>query len=123
MKIHTFLDKCCTILKGSHSNMGLNPVAEINMGLQTTRALVHFNVDHLKELVDDIGHNNAHQRNGIFAQSAGHGIGHIAQLAHGLLHLVVGFRGKAAGFVDHPGHRGNGKPGVFRDRLDGYRLF
>ena len=53
MKIHTFLDKCCTILKGSHSNMGLNPVAEINMGLQTTRALVHFNVDHLKELVDD----------------------------------------------------------------------
>ena len=53
MKIHTFLDKCCTILKGSNANMGLNPVAEINMGLQTTRALVHFNTDHLKELIAD----------------------------------------------------------------------
>ena len=53
MKIHTFLDKCCTILKDSSSNMGLNPVAEINMGLKTTRALVHFNIDHLKELIED----------------------------------------------------------------------
>ena len=53
MKIHTFLDKCCTILKGSKSNLGLNPVAEINMGIQTTRARVQFNTDHLKELVDD----------------------------------------------------------------------
>ena len=53
MKIHTFLDKCCTILKGSKSNFGLNPVAELNMGLQTSRALVHFNTDHLKELVED----------------------------------------------------------------------
>ena len=53
MKIHTFLDKCCTIVKGSKANLGLNPVAELNMGLQTTRALVHFNTDHLKELVDD----------------------------------------------------------------------
>lgn len=53
MKIHTFLDKCCTILKGSKANLGLNPIAEINMGLKTTRALVHFNTDHLKELIDD----------------------------------------------------------------------
>lgn len=53
MKIHTFLDKCCTILKGSNANMGLNPVAELNMGLKTTRALIHFNTDHIKELVDD----------------------------------------------------------------------
>ena len=53
MKIHTFLDKCCTIVKGSKANMGLNPVAELNMGIKTTRALVHFNTDHLKELVDN----------------------------------------------------------------------
>ena len=53
MKIHTFLDKCCTIVKGSKSNMGLNPVAEIDMGLLVARALVHFNTDHLKELVED----------------------------------------------------------------------
>ena len=53
MKIHTFLDKCCTIVKGSKSNLGLNPVAEINMGARVTRALVHFNTDHLKNLVED----------------------------------------------------------------------
>ena len=53
MKIHTFLDKCCTIVKGSKANLGLNPVAEINMGLKTTRALVHFNTEHLKKLFDD----------------------------------------------------------------------
>lgn len=53
MKIHTFLDKCCTIVKDSKVNMGLNPVAEINMGAKTTRALIHFNTDHLKEIVDD----------------------------------------------------------------------
>ena len=53
MKIHTFLDKCCTILKGSHANMGLNPVAELNMGMKTTRALIHFNTDHIKQLIED----------------------------------------------------------------------
>lgn len=53
MKIHTFLDKCCTILRGSTANMGLNPVAELNMGLKNTRAVIHFNTDHLKELVDN----------------------------------------------------------------------
>lgn len=53
MKIHTFLDKCCTILRGSNANMGLNPVAELNMGLQNTRALIHFNTDHIKELIED----------------------------------------------------------------------
>lgn len=53
MKIHTFLDKCCTIIKGSKSNLGLNPVAELNMGLKTSRALIHFNTDHLKEMVED----------------------------------------------------------------------
>ena len=53
MKIHTFLDKCCTIIKGSKANLGLNPVAELNMGLKTSRALVHFNTGHLIEMVED----------------------------------------------------------------------
>ena len=53
MKIHTFLDKCCTIIKGSRANLGLNPVAELNMGLLTSRALIHFNTDHLKQLIED----------------------------------------------------------------------
>lgn len=53
MKIHTFLDKCCTIVKDSNANLGLNPVAELNMGLKTTRALIHFNTDHIKELIED----------------------------------------------------------------------
>ena len=53
MKIHTFLDKCCTIMRGSNANLGLNPVAELNMGLVNSRAVIHFNTDHLKELIED----------------------------------------------------------------------
>ena len=47
---HTFLDKCCTILKGSDLNTGLNPVAELNYGKEVTRALIHFDIEHLQEL-------------------------------------------------------------------------
>ena len=50
---HTFLDKCCTILKGSKNNTGLNPVAELNYGNAISRALVHFNVDELISLYED----------------------------------------------------------------------
>ncbi len=53
MKIHTFLDKCCTIVKGSKINFGLNPVAEINMGSLISRACLHFDIDHLKNLYED----------------------------------------------------------------------
>lgn len=50
---HTFLDKCCTILKNSQNNTGLNPVAELNYGIETSRALVHFDVDELTALYKD----------------------------------------------------------------------
>ena len=50
---HTFLDKCCTIIKDSDLNTGLNPVAELNYGKGVTRALVHFDIDELKSLYED----------------------------------------------------------------------
>lgn len=50
---HTFLDKCCTIIKDSDLNTGLNPVAELNYGKGVTRALIHFNIDELKALYED----------------------------------------------------------------------
>lgn len=50
---HTFFDKCCTILKDSEYNTGLNPVAELNYGNGVTRALIHFNIDELKSLYAD----------------------------------------------------------------------
>lgn len=48
---HTFFDKCNTIIKDSEFNTGLNPVAELNAGDMTSRILLHFNIDHLKEAV------------------------------------------------------------------------
>lgn len=53
MRIHTFIDKCNTILKDSDLNFGLNPVAELNMGPKVSRACVHFNTEHLVELYKD----------------------------------------------------------------------
>lgn len=53
MKIHTFLDKCATIVSGTPLNFGLNPVAELNMGRMVSRACIHFNTDHLKALYED----------------------------------------------------------------------
>lgn len=53
MKIHTFLDKCATIVKDSKLNFGLNPVAELNMGRRVSRVCLHFNTDHLKNLYED----------------------------------------------------------------------
>ena len=50
---HIFLDKTNTIIKGSDSNVGLNPVAELNYGDAVTRFLVHFDVDTIKALVDE----------------------------------------------------------------------
>lgn len=50
---HTFLDKCCTIIRNSKLNTGLNPVAELNYGTDVTRALIHFDVEELKKLVGD----------------------------------------------------------------------
>lgn len=50
---HTFLDKCCTIIKDSELNTGLNPVAELNYGNDVSRALIHFDIEGLKGMVDD----------------------------------------------------------------------
>ena len=51
MIIHTFLDKCNTIIENSEYNTGLNPVAELNAGKTLTRILTHCNLDSLKESV------------------------------------------------------------------------
>lgn len=50
---HTFLDKCCTIFKDSDLNTGLNPVAELNYGKDISRALIHFDINELKELYEN----------------------------------------------------------------------
>ena len=50
---HTFLKKCCTIIKDSNVNTGLNPVAELNAGDVISRALVYFDEKELLSLVDD----------------------------------------------------------------------
>lgn len=50
---HTFLDKCCTIVKNSNLNTGLNPVAELNYGNNVSRALIHFEIEELQALVED----------------------------------------------------------------------
>ena len=50
---HTFLDKCCTIFKGSKLNTGLNPVAELNYGDNISRILIHFDIEELQKLYND----------------------------------------------------------------------
>ena len=53
MRIHTFIDKTNTILKGSELNFGLNPVGELNMGKKVSRVCIHFSADHLVEAYND----------------------------------------------------------------------
>ena len=50
---HTFLDKCCTIVKDSDLNTGLNPVAELNYGNCISRVLIHFDVEELQMMIED----------------------------------------------------------------------
>ena len=50
---HTFLDKTNTIIYGSATNLGLNPILEMYYGMPYTRALLHFDLLKLKSLVDD----------------------------------------------------------------------
>lgn len=49
----TYLDKCATIIMGSEYNTGLNPVSDLVWGSNSTRLLVHFNHDKIKQLVED----------------------------------------------------------------------
>ena len=50
---HIFLDKTATLIKGSISNTGLNPVAELNYGDAVTRIILHFDDSELKQMADD----------------------------------------------------------------------
>lgn len=50
---HTFLKKCCTIIKDSDANTGINPVAELNYGATVSRALLYFDEKELIEKVED----------------------------------------------------------------------
>lgn len=50
---HTFIDKSCTIYKGSDKNTGLNPVCELNYGKTTSRALIYFNEEELVHLYEE----------------------------------------------------------------------
>lgn len=50
---HTFLDKSNTIIEGSLANTGLNPIISLYYGNVHTRALIHFDTNNLKSLVED----------------------------------------------------------------------
>lgn len=50
---HFFLDKTNTIIKGSKSNTGLNPVMKLNYGNDISRGLIHFDTESIKRLAED----------------------------------------------------------------------
>lgn len=50
---HTFLKKCCTIIKDSDANTGLNAVAELNYGATVSRTLLYFDESEIREKIED----------------------------------------------------------------------
>lgn len=50
----TYLDKCATIVKGSSTNTGLNPVGDLLWGRNNSRMLVYFDHSKIKSLVEDM---------------------------------------------------------------------
>jgi hypothetical protein len=50
---HTFLKKCCTIIKDSNANTGLNAVAELNYGASVSRSLLYFDEKELLDKIED----------------------------------------------------------------------
>lgn len=50
---HLFLDKTATIVRGSLTNTGLNPIIDLNYGVGLSRALLHFDETPIKEMVED----------------------------------------------------------------------
>ena len=50
---HTFLDKTNTIIYGSDTNLGMNPILEMYFGMPYTRGLIYFDISKLQRLVDD----------------------------------------------------------------------
>lgn len=53
MITRTYISKFNTIIKDSNLNTGINPVAELVYGANTTRMLVYFDHNHIKNLVED----------------------------------------------------------------------
>ena len=53
MVTRTFLSKCTSIFAGSEDNFGLNPILMLNYGLQTSRALIYFDIDKIKKSYED----------------------------------------------------------------------
>lgn len=49
----TFLDKSTTIIKDTTNNYGLHPISMLNYGNLLSRFIVHFNIDELREKVED----------------------------------------------------------------------
>ena len=49
----TYLSKCCTIIKDSELNTGINPVSEIIYGKHTTRMLLYFDLKKLCDKIND----------------------------------------------------------------------
>lgn len=50
---HLFLDKTATIVRGSLTNTGLNPIIDLNYGVGLSRALLHFDDTLIKDMVND----------------------------------------------------------------------
>lgn len=53
MITRTYINKFNTILKDSSLNMGINPIAELNYGLHTSRIICYFDHSHIKKMVND----------------------------------------------------------------------
>ena len=50
---HTFLDRCATIIDGSHANTSLSPLMELCYGAIHTRVLIHFDLAKIRQRLKD----------------------------------------------------------------------
>lgn len=50
---HFFLDKTNSIIYGSKSNTGLNPILKLNYGNDISRGLIHFDESPIRQLLDE----------------------------------------------------------------------
>jgi hypothetical protein len=50
---HFFLDKTNTIIKNSERNLGLNPIVSLCYGHSTSKGLLHFDIEPIRELIND----------------------------------------------------------------------
>lgn len=49
----TFIEKSNTIIKGKKSNIGLNPILELNYGHMLTRGMIYFDHTKVKNMIED----------------------------------------------------------------------